>query len=1153
MVQIQLYVENDQGVLEEVELYKDESVTLTQSIQEVTDIEKLFTDYSKTFNVPASKTNNKFFKHFYNYNIEGFDGRRKKVAELHLNYKPFKKGKIKLEGVQMKNNEPHTYKLTFFGNTITIKDLFGDDKLTILSNLNRFNFVYNDTNIEAYLSNGLDQNLYDKQINDAIIFPLISHTHRWVYSSDSGYSYNLNPDVSSDAYGLHFNQLKPAIRVYAIIKAIEAQYRLEFSEDFFNQTNSDFYNLYLWLHKKEGSIFEDQDAEYSITGFSNIVGDTDKIQGVKSASFLNDFDEDKNVRTMHFRVTPSNNDPYGLIIKRDGKEFQKYDNLTGLSITGTPNDDGIIEPLVIDPGEYTFFIVSDNAATYDIEATIYNDPSSIFRSSSSITFTTSVSVLSQQSINIPSQLPDIKVIDFLSGLFKLFNLTSYINDQGVVVIQPLNDYYASSQNTWDITKYLDKDSTTVDSVIPYKQVNLQYDKTETFLAKNHKYLANKEWGQLLFKESEKFEGDTYEIKVPFEHMKFEHLIDLSDGTTQSNILWGWAADVKQESTATEPILFYATKNTGTTVAAVNLAGTRRDIDAPYMPSNTNGLGSVDYQSLNFHQERDEWTFQPNPKTLFKTYYEDYIKDLFDKRKRITFVSAYLPLAMTEKLSLADQVVIFDRTYKINKITTNFETNKSELELINELQPRVYFEPAATTTLTISDDNITADSTYITADQGSEANDGFDTPEVTQEIPDPDHEGNDITNDEVSPCVVTPATITYPQSLADCDQITFSAVINSAGSICEFKNIDEYGFLLSSNSSYLIASDDIDTLKADSNIEVRAVYRQETSLVIGEKSTIKTGLTDPATYYARFYVRTNTQDRYEKADAISNLITETTVCVQDDRGIQLLVAQAGIGNHGWSTIPTYQDIVNRIYSGKTVSGLCGETFGFSSNPKFNGLGEYPVVGDKVKTTEYSDYTGGTNSFPEYFTSIFNTNGYFAWGIGNLDDAVQSNNRTYMSNPKYFIVVEFATAEVVAVYDCETKVIPQEETQFLFLNAGTLYQGYDSIPTISEIEANTSGQVGKEGKGCGDIILTDIFYHNGTTRDPKVGDYIKSDTKKIFGLFKQNYGQQYKKYSVFAVGDWDQKQFVLGTRYHAPIIKYIVFDPFTGEIVEVLSCP
>ena len=62
MLQLQLYIEG-----QHVELYKDESVSLTQSIQDVTDIKKVFYEYSKTFSIPASKQNNKIFKHFYNY------------------------------------------------------------------------------------------------------------------------------------------------------------------------------------------------------------------------------------------------------------------------------------------------------------------------------------------------------------------------------------------------------------------------------------------------------------------------------------------------------------------------------------------------------------------------------------------------------------------------------------------------------------------------------------------------------------------------------------------------------------------------------------------------------------------------------------------------------------------------------------------------------------------------------------------------------------------------------------------------------------------------------------------------------------------------------------------------------------------------------
>ena len=39
-----------------VDLMEEELITLTQVIQDVKDIEKLFTDYSKTFNLPDRKS-----------------------------------------------------------------------------------------------------------------------------------------------------------------------------------------------------------------------------------------------------------------------------------------------------------------------------------------------------------------------------------------------------------------------------------------------------------------------------------------------------------------------------------------------------------------------------------------------------------------------------------------------------------------------------------------------------------------------------------------------------------------------------------------------------------------------------------------------------------------------------------------------------------------------------------------------------------------------------------------------------------------------------------------------------------------------------------------------------------------------------------------
>ncbi len=125
MQELQLYIESDR-----LDLFKDEAVSITQTIQNVKDPAKIFTSFTQTFSVPASSNNNKIFQHYYNYNITGgYDARTKKAGRIELNTIPFKTGRIKLEGVSLKNNLAHTYRITFFGNTVELPDILGDDKL----------------------------------------------------------------------------------------------------------------------------------------------------------------------------------------------------------------------------------------------------------------------------------------------------------------------------------------------------------------------------------------------------------------------------------------------------------------------------------------------------------------------------------------------------------------------------------------------------------------------------------------------------------------------------------------------------------------------------------------------------------------------------------------------------------------------------------------------------------------------------------------------------------------------------------------------------------------------------------------------------------------------------------------------------------------
>ena len=179
-LQIQLFI-NDQ----ELELHDNETITLTQTLQDVLDFSKVFTDYTRTFNVPASKVNNKILNHYYipGLRVDEFDVQSKFDAELFLNYKPFKKGRVRLENVQMENHNPINYRITFFGNTIKLKDLIGDDRLSDLEILGSINLTYTATEVIAKMQNGIDVQVNGENIEDMIIYPLITHTDQLFYDS----------------------------------------------------------------------------------------------------------------------------------------------------------------------------------------------------------------------------------------------------------------------------------------------------------------------------------------------------------------------------------------------------------------------------------------------------------------------------------------------------------------------------------------------------------------------------------------------------------------------------------------------------------------------------------------------------------------------------------------------------------------------------------------------------------------------------------------------------------------------------------------------------------------------------------------------------------------------------------------------------------
>jgi hypothetical protein len=902
MLQLQIYFDGQQ-----VELFKDESIVLTQSIQDIKDIQKVFVPFTQTFNVPASKINNKIFQHFYNFNIEGFDARKKTPSELHLNYKLFKKGKIKLEGVQLKNNEPHTYKLTFYGDTINLKDVVGEDKLSALDQLGKYSFDWTDTNISTYMANGLDVVTPTGTMTDAVIVPLITHTARLLFDSNSAVVNtdtikNINPAAgTSTSYGVPYSQLKPAIRLLAIIQAIEIEYGLTFSTDFFNETNTAFFNLYMWMHNKEGDFQTNQDAQYQGKNITNVVDDKQFFTGFKNASYSSFLDDiiardyykgknnSKIFRKMNVTVVPSGGAVYTLVIKKDGQEFQRFEGLTGTTSLGQSATLKNKDWLEHEDGVFTFFIETEAVSSYTITVELIVDKKGTLLSRPKGSFQLTAAKTSDDPANPLQLVPDIKVIDFITGIFKMFNLTAFQDNNGIIQVKTLDDFYSSSTTVHDITPFVDKTETITDAVLPFKEIDFGYEGTESFLANNHYQIANTKWGALDYEAPNKFDGKVYNIELPFEHFKYEHLFIQANNVVSVNdsgVQYGYSVDESQNPYLGKPLIFYATKSTAT-IRTLNLANTAgASVANPYIPLNCEDKGSTylaGKQSLNFNAEFDEFSRQVNQVSLFKTYYETYVKDMFDLRKRLTSVKAYLPMNIIFKLNLADKFILNNNEYRINKISTNFETEQSSLELTN-----IFEEPVFKTLKVLQDNCLTVDTTTITADTidvkvDSGCDNQFTLPSIKTGIP------SATVNNPASVFTDTSLTVTPPTIAVDqipvstTTKVFFSHQITAIGKVGNTQKLDEYGYLYSTSLTNLSSTDDIDTLKAFGDVTTvpftptLAVIKVLLDNGLSVKSTYeKAGLTHPAILYYRFYARTNTDVQNDKADAISSVVSASTV-------------------------------------------------------------------------------------------------------------------------------------------------------------------------------------------------------------------------------------------------------------------------------------
>jgi hypothetical protein len=668
MIVVGIYIYDSEGIARRIELFSDEKISVTSSVQDIADISKTFTDFSQSFTVPATPHNNAIFKHWYDNDVDdGFDARTRKDGFIELDTIPFRIGKIQLEKAQFKNGELDNYQITFFGSVVSLKDKFNSLNLKDLD-FSSLDFNYTGGNIKDRV-----EGLVDSDVK----FPLISSKNVWQW--DTGGAEEKDWDISKSATPIYHTDLFPAVRLSAIFDAIASKIGVTFNENVVDSFLDDpkFTRAFLWF-KNNNSISEtfapkkiNFNSVTATAGFSSSfdVGN-DELNFVQPSFPYY-------VAASNLRITFS--DPgvgeeatnFRVFIYKDGVKISEQSYVTQTT--------EMFIPLPLNgTAKYTFNINSDASVTYTSSYYLRVNPFTGFSLPFfQLTATQSTAQTSSASINLPFFAPELTLEEFFSGVLKTFNLTCYSEDGQNFIIEQLENWYLKG-DVIDLTKYTTTESIDISKTQIYKSIKFKFEESKNVLATEYLSRSSTPYGDLLY--SMEVDGTDYSVELPFETFLMQKF-------TGTNLQVGTSVDFNLSPIIPGPVLLY---DYGTLRSQDfyfnNGLSTSKVLTYNLFGQDTN-IGGENY-TLNFGIEQSTYTGRLETNSLFANYYEDYLSNIFSKKARLLKIKSILPIGALTSLRLNDRIIIRGKRYIIQSFTTDLTTGEVEFLLITDFREAV---------------------------------------------------------------------------------------------------------------------------------------------------------------------------------------------------------------------------------------------------------------------------------------------------------------------------------------------------------------------------------------------------------------------------------------------------------------------------------
>jgi hypothetical protein len=640
MTKFRLFIE---GV--EVDLFKDEVVTVNSSVANVQDISKVFSDFSQSFLVPATPRNNQIFQHWYESDVvPTIDQNLRRDAFIEVEMQPFRTGKIQMNQAVIKDGQVVSYSVNFFGALVSLKDRFGEFTLKDLD-YSSVTHTYSGTEVYNRVTDGTTS--YD------VRYPLIAPRRLWTFGDSS-----VN-DITTNSGSVKWDELFPAVRVSKIFEIIESQFGITFNSSFFSSAR--WTDLYIRFQNTDKFVFMGESliadvSSNSLVGtwtptptFNTTINEiTIPFQPLSTSTFTTSI-ETLNVDSVTIAI-------YCDVYLNDvffGTVFC-LNNAVSIGVD-LPNNVG-------NDVNVKFYFRATEIETFDYEIKILQGAKEIIIDGS---ITTNVKV------NLSLMANKMKIYDFMSGVFKAFNLVCEGIDETTFNIEPLQDWYSLGSDK-NLTKYV-INSNGIKRLPLFKQIEFKYKESKCFLNKNFINLFNREYGSLDYDFI--YDGSEFKIDLPFENLQFSEF-------TGTNLFASFLLDEQFTPYVPEPILLYlGGELTATQFKFYDGTNYLNVTDyALFNQTNTTGF------SLNFGNEFDIVTQETEPNSLYNTYYANHLGNLYDLQQRLFSFTAYLPTGILSALKMNDKIIIKDKRYLINDISSTLNNGEVKMNLIRELIP-----------------------------------------------------------------------------------------------------------------------------------------------------------------------------------------------------------------------------------------------------------------------------------------------------------------------------------------------------------------------------------------------------------------------------------------------------------------------------------